>query len=126
MSWKWFGVKTVFRKEAIGKPTYVDASYEAKLTLVEERIVLIRARSFDEAISKAEAEAEKYAAGNYSNCYGQLVTQRYLRACDAFELYDDPNNGVEVYSNTELVPKRVSDSKVIDQHLGIEENKGKS
>ncbi|MBI3650376.1 MAG: DUF4288 domain-containing protein [Acidobacteria bacterium] len=85
--------------------------------------MLIRARSFDEAISKAESEAKRYASEKYHNHYGQIVKQRYLKACDAFELYDDPDSGVEVFSTTELVPNSISDDDVINQHLGGKESK---
>jgi len=123
MAWKWYGVKTVFRTETKGRPTSVDSLYDADATLVEERILLIRARSFDDAIAKAESEAKLYEVDTHSNFYGQTVKTRYLNACDAFELFDEPGSNVEIYSATELVPKSVSDCKVVDQHLGRKETK---
>jgi uncharacterized protein DUF4288 len=123
MPWKWFGVKTVFRTEAHGKPNSLDESYDAEATLVEERVVLIRARSFDEAISKAEAEAQTYASEEYRNPYGQSVKQRYLWACDAFELFDQPGAGVEVYSSTELVLQSVPDREITERRMGANETK---
>ena len=83
MVWKWFGVKTLTRWEAIGKPKSIDENFDEDATLVEERIVLIKARSFDEAIKKGEKEAENYL-DEYKNFYGQKVKQRYLKVCDAF------------------------------------------
>lgn len=121
MSWKWFGVKTVFRTETKGKASSVDSVYDPDATLVEERIILIRARSFDEAIAKAESEAKLYEVKTHSNFYGQTVKTRYLNACDAFELFDDPGPNIEVYSATALVPKNISDSQVLEQHLGADE-----
>src|ERR1044072_4641299 len=106
-----------------GKPTSQDASYDSEATLIEERVVLIRARSLDEAISKAESEAKKDASEEFHNPYGQIVKQRYLKACDAFELYDDPDSGREVFSTTALVPKSMSDNEIINQHLGVKESK---
>ncbi len=75
MSWKWFGVKTLTRWEAIGKPTNIDDNYDEEATLIEERIVLIKARSFDEAINKGEKEA-KEDLSEYKNFYGQKIKQR--------------------------------------------------
>lgn len=68
---------------------------------------LVRARSIDEAIRKGECEAHKYAAeASHRNPYGQRVKRRYLNDCDAFELWDDPANGDEVFSTTEVVTPR--------------------
>jgi hypothetical protein len=122
MAWKWFGVKTLTRWEAIGKPTFVDENFDEDATLVEERIVLIKARSFDEAIKKGEKESENYLA-EYKNFYGQKVKQRYLKVCDAFELFDEPNqNGVEVFSSTEMVSRKVKDSVLIENKFGKDES----
>ena len=122
MSWKWFGVKTLTRWEAIGKPKSIDENFDADATLVEERIVLIKARSFDEAIKKGEKEAENYLA-EYKNFYGQKVKQRYLKVCDAFELFDKPNkNGIEVFSSTEMASKKVKDSVLIENKFGKDES----
>ncbi len=121
MAWKWYGVKTLYRTRAIGKPRVVDRNYDAEGTLVEERVVLIRARNFDEAFAKAEAEAKEYAAIPHGgNQYGQRVVSRYLSACEAFELFDPPAAGREVYSCTRVVPAGVSDAAVARQMIGSE------
>ena len=46
----WYGVKTPFRTEAIGKPVARDSSYDATVSVVEERVVLFRVRGFGAAI----------------------------------------------------------------------------
>ncbi len=122
MAWKWFGVKTLIRWETIGKPKPFDGNFDDDATLLEERIVLIKARSFDEAIKKGEKEAESYSV-EYKNFYGQKVKQRYLKVCDAFELFNEPNeNGVEVFSSTEMVSKKVKDFMLIENKFGREES----
>jgi len=129
MPWKWYGVKTLYRTRATGRPRIVDDAYDAAATLVEERVVLVRARNFDEAIAKAEAEARSYAAsggGSYRNRYGQRVTQRYLGACDAFELFDPPGAGREIYSQTEIVSAEVSDDECARRRLGSERRPSRS
>lgn len=118
MSWKWFGVKTLTRWEAISKPKSIDENFDKDATLIEERIVLIKARNFDEAIRKGEKEA-KNSLSEYKNFYGQKVKQRYLEICDAFELFDEPNeNGVELFSLIETVSSKVKDSILIENKFG--------
>ncbi len=118
MAWNWYGVKTLTRWEAIGKPKSIDENFDEDVTLVEERIVLIKARSFDEAIKKGEKEA-KNNLSEYKNFYCQEVKQRYLEVCDAFELFDEPNeNGVEVFSSTEIVSEKIKDSTLIEGKFG--------
>jgi Domain of unknown function (DUF4288) len=110
----WYGVKTLFRTEAVGKPIARDAAYDSTVSLVEERVVLFRARSFGAAIRAAEREARRYARRGYVNPYGPRVLTRYLGACDAFELFGAPGERAEVFSMTEVVPKRVPDQAVVD------------
>ncbi len=122
MSWKWYGVRTLFRTQATGRPVGTDEDYSEDATLVEDRVVLVRARSFDEAIQKAESEAHKYAAEvSHRNPYGQRVKRRYLRYCDAFEMWADPANREEVFSSTEVVVLKESDEAIIDRVIGSKE-----
>src|SRR6266545_254334 len=111
MAWNWYGVKTLG----------VDRDYAPDGTLVEERIVLFRARSCDEAIAKAETEARTYAALPHGgNKYGQRVVHRYLGAREAFELFDPPAAGREVFSSMRVVPADVSDAAIARQMVGSE------
>lgn len=124
MSWKWYGVRTVYRSVPAGRPQRTDGDYSANVTLVEDRVVLIRARSLKEAIHKGEREAKAYAAAApHRNPYGQPVQQRYLGYCDAYELFDEPGVGIEVFSTTEVVAKTESDSRVIDRFAGSKESR---
>jgi hypothetical protein len=122
MAWKWYSARTLYRTRVAGRPRGVDPLYDADATMSEIRIVLLRARSFDEAIARAEVEAERYAAQEHPpNRYGQRVVQEYLGECDVFELSEAPGANVEVYSYTELVSDRVSDSEWIEARLGPEQ-----
>jgi hypothetical protein len=122
--WKCFGVKTVYRTQATGRPRSKDNRFDPTIDLVEERIVLFRTRSHQEAIRKAEAEARKYATfTRWRNPYGQQLRQRYLGACDSYELFDNPGAAVEVYSKTYLVAQSVSDHQILAQFLGPAEPK---
>jgi len=120
--WQWFGVKTLYRMSPRGRPKGTDALYAENLSLIEERVVLVRARSFDEAIKKAEKEAREYARERYRNPYGQEVVTRYLGYCDAYDMSpEDPGSGVEVYSRTAVMSGRLSDRRVLEHSLGYRE-----
>ena len=71
---RWFGVRCVFRH---GERTY------------EERVVIVLARDLDQAIAKAELEADEYADGSDAE---------YVGLAQAFALFDAPGDGVEVFS----------------------------
>ena len=57
-SWKWYGIRSLYRWAAVGRPKNPDESYVKDATLVEERIVLIKARSDEEAMRKAKKEGK--------------------------------------------------------------------
>src|ERR1700740_3258953 len=60
-------------------------------TLLEERVVLIRDRNFDEAIAKAEEEfGATPNTPHGGNAYAQRVVQSFLHTCDAYELFEPP------------------------------------
>ena len=118
---RWFGVKTLYRTTAQGRPRSIDEHYDPNVTMVEERVLVFRARSFHLAIRAAEREAREYAHGRCTNLYGQRVLTKYLGACDAFELSGSPGDCSEVYSRTELVSRRKRDRHVVDTLLGAEE-----
>ena len=114
-SWRWFGVKTLFRTDSgAGVPT-----------LVEERLVLLRARTADEAIRAAEREAAGYVAPPFLNNAGQEVRMRYLGGCTSYELtaqdarrLGGARGKIEVFSNTYLTAGDVSDEEVRARLLG--------
>jgi hypothetical protein len=102
----------------VGKPIARDPAYDGTVSVVEERVVLFKARGFGAAIRAAEKEARHYARHRHVNPYGQRVVTRYLGACDAFELFKAPDARAEVFSTTEVVSKRVTDRTIVDQRLG--------
>jgi len=78
----WYGAKCVFRHDDLQRE---EGSY-----VYEERVVLIRADSFDEAIAKAEQEAHTYA---------EEFDGIYLDFCGVYHLADNEvGDGCEVYS----------------------------
>jgi hypothetical protein len=122
MGWKWFSVKSLYRTEAIGKPIAKDKYYNKTVTLVEERVLMFKARNHKEAIKKAEKESQGYIQDSHVNPYGQRVTTRFMEALDSFELFAKPHkktkSGLEVYSTTFLISKKISDASVVNMHLG--------
>jgi hypothetical protein len=78
----WYGAKCVFLHTEIES---------APGQVYEERVILVRAESFDDAISRAEVMAEEYAR-DVDGC-------SYTGFIDVFHIYDeDIGHGSEVYS----------------------------
>ena len=78
----WYGAKCIFRHSDLkGEDGHV----------YEERVVLIKAESEDEAIERAEKEAKEYAEA--------VEACSYLGFVNVFHIYDeDLKDGTEVYS----------------------------
>jgi hypothetical protein len=108
---------------AIGKPKWTDRYFDPASTLVEDRVVLFQATDFEDAIKRADIEAQRYCkATRYKNIYGQSVQLRFLKAIDAFSMLDnEPGSGSEVYSSTAIVPTSVRDVGVVTRWFGKKE-----
>jgi len=79
----WYGIRSIFRSDRTedGKPCRT----------FEERVVLFRAATFEEALAKGEAEAKRYAA--------DWPHPRILDHIIAFHIHDDElREGDEVWS----------------------------
>ncbi|MFF8974308.1 hypothetical protein [Streptomyces sp. NPDC014995] len=72
----WFGVRSIFRHRPLG--------------VYEERITIWKARSTDEAIERAEAEAIEYCS--------YLDEVEYAHFSEAYRFSGDPEDGAEVFS----------------------------
>ena len=119
----WYGVRTLYRVTAEGTPKSRDHHFDPESTLIEDRVVLFQATSFDDAIAQGIKEARAYCSQTRSqNIYGQKRRMRFLDACDAYEIFDmtgrKPAAGSEVYSSTQLVRASISDSAVIRRRMG--------
>lgn len=79
---RWFAVRCVFEWSGYA----VGGSRP-----FEERVTLWRAVSFEGALSRAEAEAHEHVAGTDPPL-------RVLDLAQAYELFDAPGDGVEVFS----------------------------
>ena len=117
--WKIFAIKTLYRTTAMKKPKKTDKYYRKNLDLIEERIVTVKARNFDEAINKGEKEAIKYASETeYINPYGQKVKQKYIGSIDAFEPYGKLKANIEVFSTTYLCKASITNAKLTNNIMG--------
>jgi hypothetical protein len=115
----WFAVKTLLRTRLLGRPKRRDSSYRAGVASVEERIVLFRARNGAEAIRKGEKEARRYAdEKRTTNAYGQEVTMELLGYTEAFEIFESPGEGVEVFSAIEIIHASESRTSVVARKIG--------
>lgn len=80
---EWYSVRSIFRADVVeeGQPRRV----------FEERVVVFRAASFEDALAKGEAEARRYCEGSTQACM--------LDHLVAFSLQErEINEGTEVWS----------------------------
>ena len=117
---KWFGVRTLMRIHALGRVRQTDPAFDRESTMVEDRIVLVRARSGDEATASAIEEAEEYCRRTrHKNIYGQQIRMKRLGVAEAFHIFDESiQSGTEVYSSTSLVDRNILDMKVVAERFG--------
>ena len=116
--WKIYAVKTLFRTETSGEAISEGNGFSENFDLVEERIVTVKARSFDEAIERAERDAKEYAADPFINPFGQEVRWRYTGSSGAYEPYDTMPANIEVYSDTYLIPRSLPNDQLADNVFG--------
>jgi hypothetical protein len=109
---KWFGVRIFLRRVARGRAIGRDAYYDASGTLVEERIVIVRARDARDAFARMRRRVQSEGI-TYKNAYGQVVKQELLSAWEAYELFDPPSDGAEVFSRTTRVPASTPNRKLV-------------
>jgi hypothetical protein len=122
----WYGVRTLFRLVAIGRPKNLDKAFDPTSTLVEERVVLFEGDSFEDAMKQAEDEANAYCERTqFVNIYSQSVKLKFLGAVDAFAISKvRPCAGTEVYSSTAIVSRSVSNSNLRAEQFGKAESRG--
>ena len=106
---EWYSAKTIF------KHSVVDGG--AQKSVFEERVVLLKATDFREAIEKAEAEAAAYCSASVS-----AIDLGYV---DVYLLSEDAvGEGTEVYSL--MRDSKLTDSEYLNQfHDTGNERKGR-
>ena len=113
----WFAVKSLYRTDV-----RASRSAAARLSNYEERVVLIRAVDFEEALRKAEVESREYVADSlWFNANGEEVETYCLHDFHAFSLSDENvGDGTEIYSNMLFLPASVTDDELVHRGLGRE------
>lgn len=100
-----------FEIKGVGKIIEKNAINEYKM--IEERIILVQAANFNEALEKGEKEARNYERYSYVSKFGQNIKTKLISIVDAFEIYDIENIELELYSNTTLISKSVNSAKYV-------------
>lgn len=109
----WFGARTAFSYRVMGN---TDAPF-----VFEQRVVVFRAPTFEDAMAIAEKEADSYARRmSARNSDGQEVRVEYLGYCNVFEIGDTLEDGVEVHSQLTVHPTRASQDELLDRFVGTE------
>lgn len=123
---RWYGVRSQVRLVATGKPKRPGVEYDPESTLVEDRVVLFRAESFESVIAQGEAEAREYCRRiRFSNIYGQNVRLKFAGIVDAFSMADfKPGHAAEVYSGTTIVPSEVTNQELLAARTAPPETPG--
>ena len=119
---KWFGVKLIFVNKVQGKPDakLIDEKYKKDYVAYEERVVIVKANSFNKAYKKAIKKA-KEEKDEYKNIYGQKVIFSYFNAIDCFEIYDKKiKNGSEVYSCFYESNQKVSEGDFVEKTFPVD------
>ncbi|MDP2652640.1 MAG: DUF4288 domain-containing protein [Candidatus Omnitrophota bacterium] len=116
---KWFAVKTLYRSTVETRPEKPDLFYDPDATLVEERVLLIKAKSRGEALDKAGREAGDYVQKTKCfNPYNQEILTRLLPFMDVYELSGNPGDKMEIFATTRLMSCRIPDRKVAQVLIG--------
>lgn len=104
------------------KSLYVwEVAKQKNLKNVQERVVLIWAKSPEAAIAKAEKEAAKYCKNSYENIHHAQVTIRVLEYFDVYEIEGDLKNGAEVFNTSTLINKAMKDKAILTKAVDLDQ-----
>ena len=94
---EWYSAKTVCKHQRVEDGT--------SKTVFEERVVLLQARDFDDAIAQGEAEAQEYCRG--------ITNLTYTGYINVYRLFEATvSHGTEVFSL--MRESNLSDSDYLD------------
>jgi hypothetical protein len=107
---QWYGARTLYR--------HTVECDQPRPFLVEQRVVLVEASSFEDAIDRAESEALSYASQFRGvNSQGQAVRVEYLGSCNVYSIDDALLDGVEVHSQM-TVHNEGTDDELSNRFMG--------
>lgn len=115
----WFAVKLLHKITISGMPEKdkLDEFYHDIHEFFEERIILVKASSFDNAYELAESEA-KEGDDVYENKYGQTVRWEFYESIECFHLFDSPQSPVEVFSTLFAKEQDEDEEDLLDKRYG--------
>lgn len=116
--WEWFAVKVLYECNVSGEssPDTIDENDSHTHKSFEERIILIKASSSEQAFVIGEIEARK-AETDYLNPYDEMVEWKFVKSIDCFNLFDEKlQTGTELYSRFLRVSKDISIEQVISHY----------
>ena len=98
--------------------------------LLVERVLLVKAGSFEEAIERAEKETEEYCNRAYVSVYGQKISLIPLKYADGYEIGEvfsgfkgEGKAVVEIFSATEIIDKKEPVKAILNRKTGaVREN----
>src|SRR5687767_11714822 len=114
----WFAVRCFYRTTLKGRASRRDSGYRAGLAAIEERIVLFKAATAGAACKRARAEATAYTRRFWKNSYSQTIAMRRLAFIEAFELFDPPGDGREMFSRIQTIPVHERPNATLARVLG--------
>ena len=116
---KWFAIRFFFQFRTHGKGRGRDAHFIPGISLVEDRLTVVRARTRALAEKKGHAAAQRYAKDtSWRNAYGQRVKAKLLPFIDSYGLDEQPKDGSEIFSSTEVVSSRESPKRIVRRKIG--------
>lgn len=119
-----YGVRTLYITKIVGRPVSLHKEFNENSKLLTERVVLFSAKGEKSALKKGEKEGKQYKK-NFLNLFNQKVITEYLGWISPFCLYDEPGNGIEIYSSTMIKTKRISNSKIFNETSWKQKNLSK-
>jgi hypothetical protein len=95
------------------------------MDMLEERVLMIKAKDHDGAIAKAERDQKQYCKKVHTSLFNQKIISEPTPFYDSFELTNldwqvkiTKSKPVELYSRTELVLRSEKNSQIINRLFG--------
>ena len=115
---EWFAFRGLYLKTTLGKAKNKDDAYVKSTVMLEERVVLFKSKDINSAIKAGLKDAKNYSKYKFKNMYGEVLTIEFLDMWDTFELFENPDNGIEVFSVNDVYANRGSEVKAAKIKLG--------
>jgi hypothetical protein len=113
----WYVVALLYESMKEGEPKNVDEGHDSSINCYEERHILIKATSEEEANLLGEKIGKEYEEP-YKNQYDVTVTWKLIKILRCFELIDQKlKTGSEVYSRYILTDKELTTEDILERYF---------